>query len=145
MSFYANSLYPWVIKGADFGILKFCLPQVRISLGFWFSWSQSQDIQLLWKTERSPSTILGEKYHRLWCSPGGSVVRNPPANAEEAGLIPGSGRSPGEGNGNSLQSSCLGNPDSWTEEPGGLQSMGSRRVGHDWVTKDPPPQTILEL
>ena len=42
---------------------------------------------------------------------GGSVVRSPPANA---GLIPGSRRSPGEGNGTPLQG---------TEEPGGLQSM----------------------
>ena len=45
--------------------------------------------------------------------PGGSVVKNPPANAEDArdaGSIPGSGRSPGEGNGNSFQYSCLGNP-----------------------------------
>ena len=32
--------------------------------------------------------------------PGGSVTENPPANARDAGLIPGSGRSPGEGNGN---------------------------------------------
>ena len=35
----------------------------------------------------------------------------------------------GEGNGTPLQYSCLGNP--WMEEPGRLQSMGSRRVGHD--------------
>ena len=45
--------------------------------------------------------------------PGGSVVKNPPANAgeaREAVSIPGSGRSPGGGNGNSLQYSCLGNP-----------------------------------
>jgi len=38
---------------------------------------------------------------------GGSVEKNPPANAEDAGSIPGSGRSPGEGNGNPLQYSCL--------------------------------------
>ena len=38
---------------------------------------------------------------------GGSVV---PVNAGDAGLIPGLGRSPGEGNGNPLQYSCLGNP-----------------------------------
>ena len=41
------------------------------------------------------------------------VVKNPPANAGEirdAGLIPGSGRSPGEGNGYPLQYSCLENP-----------------------------------
>ena len=42
--------------------------------------------------------------------PGGSVVMNLPANAGDAGLIPGSGRSPGEGNGSPLQYSCLGNP-----------------------------------
>ena len=52
-----------------------------------------------------------------------------PYSAEDSGSIPGSGRSSGEGNGNSLQYSCLENP--WTEEPGGLQSMGSQRVGHN--------------
>ena len=41
--------------------------------------------------------------------PGGSVVKNLPA-VQETGLIPGSGRSPGEGNGNPLWCSCLGNP-----------------------------------
>ena len=38
------------------------------------------------------------------------MVKNPPANAGDAGSIPGWGRSPGEGNGNSLQYSCLENP-----------------------------------
>ena len=42
--------------------------------------------------------------------PGDSVVKNPPGNAGYASLIPGSGRSPGEGNGNPLQDSCLENP-----------------------------------
>ena len=42
--------------------------------------------------------------------PGGSVVKNPPANAEDPGSIPGSGRSPGRGNDNPLQYSCLENP-----------------------------------
>ena len=41
--------------------------------------------------------------------PGDSVVKNPPANAGDVGLIPGLGRSPGEGNGNPLQYSCMGN------------------------------------
>ena len=40
----------------------------------------------------------------------GSLVKNPPANAGNAGLIPGSGRSLGVENGNPLQDSCLGNP-----------------------------------
>ena len=41
---------------------------------------------------------------------GGSVVKNLPANAGDIGSFPGSGRSPGEGNGNPLQYSYLGNP-----------------------------------
>ena len=46
----------------------------------------------------------------MWGFPGGTVVKNPPANAGDVGLIPGSGRSPGGGNGNPLQYSCLENP-----------------------------------
>ena len=42
--------------------------------------------------------------------PGGSVVKNSPASAGEAGSFPGWGRAPGEGNGNPLQYSCLENP-----------------------------------
>ena len=56
---------------------------------------------------------------RIWNSEtvkgfsGGSVVKSLPANArdtKDVGQIPESGRSPGEGNGNPLQYSCLGNP-----------------------------------
>ena len=42
--------------------------------------------------------------------PGGAVVKNLPANAGDAGSVPGSGRLPGGGNGNPLQYSCLKNP-----------------------------------
>ena len=41
---------------------------------------------------------------------GDSAVKNTPVNAQDMGLILGSGRSPGEGNGNPLQYTCLGNP-----------------------------------
>ena len=54
--------------------------------------------------------------------PGGSEVKASAWNAGDPGSIPGSGRSPGEGNGNPLQYSCLENP--WREEPGRLQTMG---------------------
>ena len=57
------------------------------------------------------------------------MVKNPPANArdiKDAGLIPGSGRSPGGGHGNPFQYSCLEIP--WKEEPGMLQSMGSKEL-----------------
>ena len=59
------------------------------------------------------------------------MVKNPPANAgdsRDSGSIPGSGRSPGEGNGNPLQYSCWKIP--WTEKPG-CDPWGSQRVGHD--------------
>ena len=53
--------------------------------------------------------------------PGGSDGKEYAYNTEDAGLIPGSGRFPGEGNGNPLQHSCLEN--SMKEEPGGLQYL----------------------
>ena len=48
----------------------------------------------------------------------------------DLGSTPGSGRSPGEGNGNPLQYSCLGEFPG-TEKPNRLQSIGSQRVGQD--------------
>ena len=57
--------------------------------------------------------------------PGDSRVKNPPANAGDVGLIPGSRRSPGEGNGNSLQYSCLGN----------LMDRGARQATVHGVTR----------
>ena len=58
-------------------------------------------------------------------------------NAQDSGLIPGSGRSPGEGNCNPFQYSCLGNP----MDKGAWWVTVHRvtRVGHNIVTKPPPP------
>ena len=61
---------------------------------------------------------------------GGLVVKNSAANAEDEGSVPGLGRSPGGGK-NTAYSSILAWIIPWTEDPGGLQSMGSHRVGHD--------------
>ena len=61
--------------------------------------------------------------------PGGLEGKPSACNAGDLGSIPGLGRSPGEGNGNPLQYSCLKNPmdgGAW-----GLQSTGLQRVGHD--------------
>ena len=55
--------------------------------------------------------------------PGGSVVKNPPANAGAEGSVLRWKDSLGEGNGSPLQYSCPWEIP-WTEEPGGLQSMG---------------------
>ena len=69
-------------------------------------------------------------------APGGfpdSVVKGSTWTAGDAGLIPGLGRSPGEGHGNPLQYSCLGNPmdkGAWW-----VTVQGCRRVGHNLATK----------
>ena len=47
---------------------------------------------------------------KAWDFPGGSVIKNLPVNIGDMGLIPGSGRPPGDGNGNPLLYSCLENP-----------------------------------
>ena len=62
--------------------------------------------------------------------PGGSDSKESACNAGDSGLIPGWGRFPGEGNGNPLQYSCLGNPmDGRALQE--LQSMSLQRVGHN--------------
>ena len=62
--------------------------------------------------------------------PDGSVVNGVPANAGDLGSIPGSGRSPAEGNGNPLQYSCLENPmdrEAWWATVHGVTKSGTRR------------------
>ena len=61
------------------------------------------------------------------------MIKNLPAKAEDSGLIPGSEKSLGIGNGNPLQYSFLGNP--MDTGPGGLQFMRPQGVGHDLATK----------
>ena len=75
---------------------------------------------------RSPGEGIGYPFSGF---PGGSDGEESGHNVGDLGFIPGSGRSPGAGYGNSLQYFCLKNP--MTEEPDGLQSVGSQRVGHD--------------
>ena len=64
--------------------------------------------------------------------PHSSIGKESASNAGDLGSIPGSGRSPGEGNGNPLQYSCLENP---TDRGGWRAAVhGVTRVGHDLVT-----------
>ena len=69
---------------------------------------------------------------KVWCLvevlggfPGGTMVKNPPVNAGYAGLMPGLGRSPGEGNGSQESSRILVWGIHGQEELSGLRSMGS--------------------
>ena len=68
---------------------------------------------------------------------GGSKVKNLPPNAGDTGSIPGSGRTPGEENGNSLQYSC--------QEPGRLLSMESQKVEHDLATKQQHIESVTTV
>ena len=61
--------------------------------------------------------------------PGGSDSKVSAYNAGDPGSIPGSGRSPGEGNATHFSTLAWKIP--WMEDPGSLQSMGWQRVGHD--------------
>ena len=65
----------------------------------------------------------------IWASPGGSVVKNPPANAGNPSSIPGSGRSPGEGNG------FLPGKSHGERGVAGYGSWSHKRVGRDLATK----------
>ena len=72
--------------------------------------------------------------------PGDSVVKNPPANAGEAGLIPGSGRAPGEGNGHLLQYFFLGNPmdrETWRSTVHGVAKNQTLFNDETTITTDP--------
>ena len=60
----------------------------------------------------------------------GSAGKESACNAEDMGLLPGSGRSPGEGNAYPLQYSCLGE-----EESVWLQSLWLQRIRHDWMNE----------
>ena len=76
------------------------------------------------------------------------MVKNPLANAGDAGLIPESGRFPGEGNGNPLQYSCLENPMHrgawWAAVHGVAESQTRLSMGMIYLSYKvhPPPQTF---
>ena len=64
----------------------------------------------IWNLWIRRTSCISPLYIRDLGFPGDSVVKNLPTNAEDTGLIPGSGRSSGAGNGNPLQYTCLENP-----------------------------------
>ena len=78
-------------------------------------WFNSWVGKICWRRDRLPTTPVFLGF------PCGSVGKESTCNVGDLGLIPGLGRSPGEGNGYPLQNSGLENP----------QSMGSQRVGHN--------------
>ena len=102
------------------------LPFKRKQL-LWFFCNRDAEKSHLSSPKLRTSYFLPEEFWPVWIMlgfPGWSVVKNPPTNTRDMGLIPGSGRSPREGNGNPLQSSCLGNlmyKGAWWSAVNGLQ------------------------
>ena len=84
--------------------------------------------------EKETPHMLGQWYTHIKGYPGASTVRNPPNNAEDPGSVPGLGRSHGEGNGNPLQYSCLGNP--MKREAQWATAHGVSNVRQDLVIKE---------
>ena len=115
-----------------------------------------------WKLQIMLQFLLSTIYH-IWRNsvgeewlPGGSVVKNLPANAQNVGdvsSIPGLGRLTAGGN----STDCIilawripwtemtGRRITWTEEPGSLQYMGLQRAGHDWECTHTQKSNILYL
>ena len=90
-------------------------------------------------------TTSSSSFHLLMDFPCSSVSKESACNAGDPGLIPGSGRSLGEGNGSPFQYSCLESP----MNRGAWQATvyGVARVGHDLVTKPPnqPPNIRVQI
>ena len=102
------SLTPYVMDGETEALRR------NLSLGdFGVESVIGLNFQLRKKKSPSPNEIFSASYASKVSINNNNIKRNPPASAEDirdAGSIPGSGRSPGEGICNPLQYSCLGNP-----------------------------------
>ena len=83
-------------------------------------------------TSKTPPPVYLHLLMSLGC--GGSECKESACNVGDMSSIPGLGRSSGEGHGNPLHEVFLPGESPWTEEPGGLQSMGLQGVGHDQAT-----------
>ena len=103
--------------------------------------NEREDILLSFCTFLASGSVFPRFDRKFPLSPGfsgGSKVKNPLANAGDAGdtsSVPGLGGSPKEESGNPSPTVFLPGKLPWTEEPGGQQSMGSQRVRQDLVTK----------
>ena len=87
--------------------------------------------------------IVRRNINNLRGLPGGAEVKAYACNMREMGSIPGSGRSPGEGNGNLLQYSCLENPMDRGDWQATVYEVA--RVRHNLVTKPPPPPYLINI
>ena len=111
-------------------ILSIYIQNTKLKLDIFFKRKKDEREGSKGKHQRVPHFLHQQKWDQGF--PGGSDGKESACNAGDLGSIPGLGRSPGEGNGNPLQYSCLESP--MTEEPGGLPSTASQRVRHSGAT-----------
>ena len=111
----------------------------------WQVWNPKSDFRV-WDLShlfRAPSVLDLSPRCAVWASLEAQTVKNPPAMQEtHAWLL--SWEDPLE-KGKATHSSVLAWRIPWTEEPGGLQSMGLQRVGHDWATSNLHQPSVLPL
>ena len=104
------------------------------------TWSKATNFNITgWRGQGNEKTFQAQGLNpdNLWCLPGGSVVKNPPTTQETQGRSLG-WEDPLEEE-MATHSSVPAWKTPWTEEPGGLQSMGvTKRVRHGWRTKQTP-------
>ena len=105
-------------------LIEICLQCRRPQFDSWVK-------KIHWRKDRLPTPIL-------LGFPGGSDGKESTCNAGDLGLIPGLGRDPLK-EGMATHSSILAWRIPWTEEPGGLRSMGLQRVGHNRATAHMAP------
>ena len=110
----------WIGEGNDNPLQCSCLENPRDN-GAW--WAAVCGVAQSWTQLKRLSSSSSSKNKK--CSPGGSEGKASACNAEDLSSIPGSGRSPGEGNGNPLQCSCQDNP----------RDRGALRAAVYWVTQ----------
>ena len=128
MSFITLSM-KYLLLGEPLYLLSLYIPKVEML---------SRNYKLRWiKTKNKGFFFFSRELPLTWDFPHSSVGKESVCNSGDLGSVPGSGRSLGEGNGNPLQYSCLENP----MDRGAWQAKfhGVTRVGHDLVTKSPPP------
>ena len=129
-------------------------PFFRQLLAVWETTSSSDNLSkkltvmsswwaLLFNSLHAAHVYLAPVTYQYHGFPGGSAVKNPPADVGEAGLIPGSERSPGEGNGNPLQYSYQGNHIDRGAWQATYSPWGSKELWLDLVAGWPHTCTML--
>ena len=139
----------WVLKSGSEakhpGTINPCWYSAMLVTCCWMEWDWSKFRYQWWESGEIVTNFTGHLFYIYRCCiwdryqtakklPWWLSHKKSACSAGDMGSVPGLGRSPGKGNGNPLQYSCLEIP--WTEKPDRLESMELQRVRHGLVTKE---------